>query len=120
MNNNSGISISNGSLYANVVAVNGNATNTGSATINVNELTHWIDELRRGVPLEQATAVAPQIASLEAAAKSSEPEKIKSTLQRVVDTLKSAGVAVGGLVELTGPIAKIAGLIGASLAAFGL
>lgn len=120
MSNNSGISISGGGLYANVVAVNGNATNYGTATLNINELTQVIEELRRAVPSQHAAAVAPAMTGLEAAAKTAEPEKVKSTLQRVIDTLKSAGVAVGAVTDLAGPVAKIAGMIGASIASLGL
>ncbi len=120
MSSNKGISISGGGLYANVVAVNGNATNYGTATLNINELTQAIEELRRAIPPQHAAAVAPAMAGLEAAAKTAEPEKVKSTLQRVIDTLKSAGVAVGAVTDLVGPVAKIAGMIGTSIASFGL
>jgi hypothetical protein len=120
MSNNSGISISGGGLYANVVAVNGNATNYGTATMNINELTQAIEELRRAIPPQHAAAVASAITGLEAAANTAEPEKVKSTLQRVIDTLKSAGVAVAAMTDLTGPVTKIAGLIGTTIASFGL
>jgi|ERR1041385_2778507 hypothetical protein len=120
MSNNSGISISGGGLYANVVAVNGNATNYGTATLNINELTQAIDELRRAIPPQYAAVAAPAITGLEAAAKTAEPEKVKSTLQHVVETLKSAGATIGAVTDLFGPVAKIAAMLGTSIAYFGL
>lgn len=120
MSNNNGISISGGGLYANTVAVNGNATNYGTATLNINELTQAVDDLRRAIPPQHAAAVASAFIGLEAAVKTAEPQKVRSTLQRVIDTLKSAGVAVGAVTDLVGPVAKIAGLIGTSFASLGL
>jgi hypothetical protein len=120
MSNNSGISITGGGLYANVVAVNGDATNNATATLNINELTQTIEELWRAIPPQHAAAVAPAMSGLEAAARTAEPEKVKSTLQCVIDALKSAGVAVGAVTALAGPVAKIAAMIGTSIGFFGL
>jgi hypothetical protein len=121
MSNKGGISINGGSLYANVVAVGGgNATNYGTATLNINELTQAIDELRRAIPPQHAGTVAPAIADLEVAARTAEPERVKSTLQRVVDTLKSAGLAVGAITSLMEPVARIAGMVGTTIASMGL
>jgi len=120
MSNNSGIIINNGGIYGNAVALNGSATNYGSGSFEINAFPQAIEELRRAIPPQHAATVAEAMNALEAAANTAEPTKVKSTLQHVLDTLKSAGVTVNSITELIVPVAKIAGMLGTSLGSFGL
>lgn len=123
MSNNSGIQ---GNVNAGMIAINGNATNNGTITLNVTtQLREHVDELEKHVgalPLDANTreAVGEPLADLKEAVAQPQPEpkKVEKALDRTIKVLKRAGVAASALMSLTNPVTAIAELIGASVSAF--
>jgi len=116
-----------GNVNAGVVAINGNATNTGTINMNVSVLRDSVAELQTRIdtlPIDDSARanVADHLDDLRQAAAEPQPEpaRIEKALDRTIKALKRAGVAASSLLTLVGPVKTITEMIGASLVVFGL